>query len=67
MLHKRLRPFTQIPQQLCRLSLLHPNMMILTKLLIELLIVQPTASPPSLVWIHEHEMVAVHHELVCDV
>lgn len=67
MRHKILRLQTHIPQQLRRLSLLHNHMLTLANALIKVLMIQAPSTPPSLVHIHEHEMVAVHHEFIGDV
>lgn len=65
--HEIPRLQTHIPQQLRRFSLLHHNMLTLANTLVEILVIQAPSTAPSLIHIHEHEMVAVHHEFVCDV
>lgn len=67
MRHKILRLQTHIPQQLRRFSLLHNHMLTLANALVEILMIQTTSTPPSLINIHEHEMVAMHHEFIGDV
>jgi len=42
-------------------------MLTLANTLVEILMIQAPSTPPSLVHIHEHEMIAVHHEFIGDV
>ena len=67
MRHEILRLQTHISQQLRPLSLLHNHMLTFANALIEVLMIQTTPSPPSLINIHEHEMVAMHHEFIGNV